>query len=145
MLPFYSTKHVFLYRSKGCGSEWISITVGNFIRILIRIRVKKWIRIRVKVKVQELYRLKTEPRRAVDAHNEAMEGLWTSGRTFVSPLRNRIRIRGHIKIKRWTRIRNPERSSYNTEPYPFYLARTGSSVLSKLDIRWCSIPTFPHL
>jgi hypothetical protein len=61
------------------------------IQIQISIRVKSCIRIRIgtKVKVQKLKRLKIELWRAVDAHNggleaqnEALEGLETSGRRF---------------------------------------------------------------
>jgi hypothetical protein len=50
---------------------------GSWIRI--RFRGKSWVRIRSKGKIQKLYRLKTEPRRAVnnwspEAQIGAMEG-----------------------------------------------------------------------
>jgi hypothetical protein len=60
--------------------------------IRICITVKSWIRIRIsiKVKIQKLYRLKIEPRMAVDAHNRdleaengALEGLQSSGHRFL--------------------------------------------------------------
>jgi hypothetical protein len=48
----------------------ISIIFGSWIRI--RLRMKSWIPIRIKVKIQKLQRLKKEPWRVVDAHNEGM-------------------------------------------------------------------------
>jgi hypothetical protein len=39
----------------------------------IRINLGYWIRIRISVKFQELYKLKMEPSRAVDAHNGGVE------------------------------------------------------------------------
>jgi hypothetical protein len=41
----------------------------------IRIRVKTWIRIQIciEINIQKLYRLKTEPSRAVDTHNGGVE------------------------------------------------------------------------
>ncbi len=49
----------------GCGSAWIRIIFGSWIRIRTRIRVKSWIRIRIKVKnlkfTMEAFRLTMEP------------------------------------------------------------------------------------
>ncbi len=41
----------------------------------VRIKIKSRIRIRIKVEIQELWRLKMEPWRAVEAHNGGVDGL----------------------------------------------------------------------
>ncbi len=46
-------------------------------RTKIRIQVKRWIRNRIKFKIQELWRLKIEPCKAVDAHNRGLK--WSHG------------------------------------------------------------------
>jgi hypothetical protein len=43
------------------------------LQIRVCIIFGSWIRIRIKVKIQELQRLKMEPWKTVDAHNEDME------------------------------------------------------------------------
>ncbi len=61
----------------------------NWIRIRIRIRVKSCIHIRTqirnKIKMQKLSRLKMEPRRAVEAQNRGLEGLYArpGGRRYL--------------------------------------------------------------
>jgi hypothetical protein len=60
------------------GSAWIRIILGSWIRISIR--AKSWIRVLIQVNIQELYRLKMEPWRAVDAHNRGGRGWkWSPG------------------------------------------------------------------
>jgi hypothetical protein len=107
---------------------WIRIILGSRIRIRIRIKVKS--PIRITVKILELWRLKMEQQRAVDAHNEGVEGqkmhLWRACRLVVvaclhhfdeeqdpgTDKQSRIRIR--IKVKRQIRIRCTTLWSVNT-------------------------------
>jgi hypothetical protein len=60
----------------------IRIIFGSWIRICIRIRVKRWIwtQIRIKVTIQKLERLNVEPWRAVDTHTGGLEAQeWSPG------------------------------------------------------------------
>jgi hypothetical protein len=72
----------------------------SFIRILIRIRVKRWIRIRTEVKILELYRFKMEPWMLT------IEPWMVCGPLIAdSSFEEQDPVRGRIKLKRWTRIR----------------------------------------
>jgi hypothetical protein len=60
----------------------IRIILGNRIGSATERKVKKWIRIRIQAKIQELWRLRMDPRKAVDALNgdvDAQNGVMEAG------------------------------------------------------------------